>query len=141
MLTLKFPAPPIDIAIPVSLDEFSALFEMPQLDLLQSSHLTFDSDWTEFLNFDPDLPPFPSPSLVSLLENTPPLVNDATLSPSPPDSGPSSPDPLLDTLPHLNNKGVRFHAVGEPIIQEQDFLLPPGENAGIPSAYSLLSVH
>lgn len=118
------------------------MFEMPQLDLLQPGPLTFHSDWTEFLNFEPDPPLFlSSPSLVPSLANTPSLADDALPSPSSPsNSDPPSPDSLLNILPHLNDKGFQFPAIGEPIIQEQDFLLPPGENAGIPSAVSLLSV-
>lgn len=135
--------PPSGVAAPVSVDDdFSALFEMPQLDLLQPGPPTFNSDWTEFLNFEPDLPHFPpSPSLVPSLANTPPLVDDAILSPSSPsNTDPPSPESLLDILPHLNDKGFQFHAVGEPMIQEQCFLLPLGENTGIPSAAALLSV-
>ena len=129
-----------DIIVPAS--DFSALFEIPQLDLSQPELPTFDTDWTEFLNFEPDFSLFPySPSSASSLANTPPLVDDVILSPSsPPDSDPSSPDPLPDVLPHLNEKDIRFPTAGQPIIQGQDFLLPPGE-AGIPYPTALLLPH
>lgn len=142
-LTQIFPAPCIDIATHVSVDDFSTLFEIPQLDLSQQTLPTFSSDWTEFLNFDPDLPLFhSSPTLASSSANTPPLVDDDALSPSPPsDSDLSSPHFLLGVLPQSSDKGVLLPAVWEPIILEQDFLLPPGEGAGILSASALLSVH
>ena len=116
---------------------------MPQLDFLQPSLPSFDSDWREFLNFEPDLSLFqPSPSLASSLAGTPPLVDDATLSPpSLLDSGPSSPDPFCDFLPCLSEKGTQYPIVAEPMIQGQDFLLPPGEDAGIPFANVLLTIH
>ena len=115
---------------------------MPQLDLLQSALPTFTSDWTEFLNFEPDFSPFPSsPSLLSSSTSTPSLIDDAALSlPSPLYDGPSSPKSLLHILPHLSDKETPLPIVGEPAIQGQDFLLPPGEDAGIPSFATLLSV-
>lgn len=141
VLTLGCKALSIDTTTPA--DDFSGFFEIPQLDLLQPMLPTFKSDWTEFLNFEPDLSLFPSsPSLASSLAGTPPLVDDAILSPSSlSDSHPSSPDVLLDILPHLVEKGIQFPNVGEPVIQGQDFLLPPGEDAGIHSASVLLSFH
>jgi hypothetical protein len=140
VLTLDYKELSIDTA--ATADDFSALFEIPQLDLLQPILPTFKSDWTEFLNFEPDLSLFPSsPSLASSSAGTPLLIDDAILSPSPlSDSNPSSPDPLLDILPHLIEKGTQFPNVGEPIIRGQDFLLPPGEDAGIRPASVLLSV-
>jgi hypothetical protein len=134
--------PELSIDTAATADDFSALFEIPQLDLLQPILPTFKSDWTEFLNFEPDLSLFPSsPSLASSSAGTPLLIDDAILSPSPlSDSNPSSPDPLLDILPHLIEKGTQFPNVGEPIIRGQDFLLPPGEDAGIRPASVLLSV-
>jgi hypothetical protein len=140
VLTPDHKALSTDTAAPV--DDFSALFEIPQLDLLQSMLPTFKSDWTEFLNFEPDLSLFSSsPSLASSLAGTPPLVDDALLSPSPLyESDSSSPSPLLDIPPLLVEKGILFPNVGEPVIQGQEFLLPPGEDAGIPSASVLLSV-
>ena len=138
VLTSNYEAPPVDVTVPA--DGFSALFEIPQLDLLQPGLPTFDCDWTEFLNFEPDLSLFPYSSPASSLASTPPLVDDVILSPSSPsDSDPSSPDPFLNILPHLTEKYIQSPTVGEPIIQGQDFLLPPGENAGIPSAIVLLS--
>ena len=130
------------VGIPTLIDDFSALFEIPQLDPFPPALPTFNIDWTEFLNFEPDLPPFPpSPSLASSSANTPPLIDDAVLSLSSPSySGPCSPDSLLDILPHLSEKGVQLPIVGEPVIQGQEFLLPPGENAGIPSYGALLSL-
>lgn len=66
-------------------------------------------------------------------------MDDAILSSPPPsDSDPFNPDNFTDFLPHLCEKGVQLN---DPVIQEQDFLLSPGENAGIPSASALLSVH
>lgn len=124
------------------MDDFS-LFEIPQLDLSQPGLPITDSDWMEFLNFEPSLSLFPnSPSPASSLASTPPLVDDATLSSSSlSDSYPSSPALLLNVLPYLNEKGSQFPTLGEPTIQGQDFLLPPGENSGIPSVTALLSVH
>lgn len=124
-------------------DDFPALFEMPQLDLLRSTLPTFGSDWTEFLNFEPDLSLFPpSPSLASSSASTPPLIDDAILSPSSPSCGdPYSPDPVLDILPHFSEKGVQIPVVGGPIIQGSEFLFPPGEDAGIPSTSALLTIH
>lgn len=142
--TFEFLAPPTDVATSVSvMEDFSALFKMPQLDLLRPTLATFNSDWTEFLNFEPDLPLSPSsPSIIPSLASTPPLVADANLSPlSLPNCGPSSPNTLLDILPHFSDKEFQFPALGEPIIQGQDFMLPPGESAGIYSASALLSVH
>jgi len=128
-------------AVTPALDDFSALFEIPRLDLLQSGLPTFDPDWTEFLNFEPDLSPFPSsPSLTPSSASTPPLAGDAILSPLS-DSDPFSLDPLFDIHSHLSEKGIQFPLVGEPVIQEQGFLLPPGEDAGIPSAGFPLPVH
>lgn len=136
----NYPAPPVDVVAPVA--DFSALFEIPQLDLLQSGLPSFDSDWTEFLNFQHDLSFFSySPPFIPSLASTPPLVDDAILLPSPPECDPQSPDPFLNILPRLNEKGVFFSTVGEPLIQEQEFLLPPGESAGIPSTTTLLSLH
>lgn len=138
VLTLTRLVPTID---PVASEaNFSSLFEIPQLDLLQSELPTFDSHWSEFLNFDPDLSPFPlSPSLMSSSTSTPSLADDAILSPfpSPEDSSLISP---LGTLPYLSDKSSQLQTLGEPIIQGQDFLLSPGETAGIPSASALLSV-
>ena len=133
--------PPNELAVAVH--EISAFFEIPQLDLLQQTLPSSSCDWTQFLNFEPDLSLFlSSPSLTSSLAGTPPLVDDAALSPSSPsDSNPSSPGPLLDILPHLAEKGIQFPTTGEPMIQGQDFLFPPGENAGILSISALLPVH
>ena len=116
---------------------FPGSFEIPQLDLLQSELPSFDSDWSEFLNLDPDLSLFPpSPSLLSSSASTPPLADDAILSiPTP-----SSLFSPLETLPYLIDKGYQLQTLGEPIIQGQDFLLPPGEATGIPSASALLSI-
>ena len=128
----NYEAPSVDV--PVSADDFSALFDMPQLDLLQPGLPTFDCDWTEFLNFEPDPSFFPSsPPPASSPLNTPPLVNDAILSPSSPsDSCPSSPGPLFNALPHLN-KDIQSPTLREPMIQGQGLLLAPGEHAGVPS--------
>lgn len=121
-----------DIAAPA--DDFSTLFEIPRLDLLQPGLPTFDSDWAEFLNFEPNFSLFPySPSLSSSLASTPPLIDDAILSPFPFGSDPSGPNHLLDILPHLNEKDIRFPAAREPTIQRQCFPLLPGEEAVIPS--------
>lgn len=144
ILISNYKAPPNNPAVPA--DDISALFDIPQLDLLQQTLPSFSSDWTQFLNFEPDLSPFPSspssPSLTSSLANTPPLIDDAALSPSSPsDSNSSSPGPLLDILPHLGEKGIQFPTAAEPMIRGQDFLLPPGEDAGILSVSALLSVH
>lgn len=141
VLTPNHTAAPNDLA--VSVDDISPLFEIPQLDLLQQPLPSFSSDWTQFLNFELDLSLFPSsPSLTSSLASTPPLVDDATLSPpSPSDSNPSSPGPLFCALPHLSDKGIQLPTTGEPMIQGQDFLFPPGEDAGIPSISALLSLH
>jgi len=140
MLMSSYEAPSAVIAVPA--DGFSALFEIPQLDLLQPGLPTFDCDWTEFLNFEPDLSFSPySPSHTSSSASTPPLVDDVTLSPSSPSDGCPSPDLFLNILPHLNEKGIQSPTSGEPMIQGQDFLLPPGENAGIPSVIALLSAH
>lgn len=140
VLMSNYEAPSVDVTVPA--DGFSALFEIPQLDLLQPGLPNFDCDWTEFLNFEPDLSLFPYSSPASSLASTPPLVDEVILSPSSPsNSGTSSPGPFLNVLPHLNEKHVQSPAVGEPIIQGQDFLLPPGENAGIPSAFALFSTH
>ena len=143
VLTPNYKAPSNDLT--VSVDDISALFEIPQLDLLQPALPSFSSDWAQFLNFEPDLSLFPfSPSVTSSLDSTPPLVDDAILSPSPSSpsgSNPSSPGPLLDILPHLGEKGIQFPTVGEPMIQGQDFLLPPGEAAGILSLSASLPVH
>lgn len=124
-------------------DPFTALFEIPQLNLLQPALPSFNTDWTEFLNFEPDLSfSLSSPLFPSSLANTPPLVDDTILSPSsPPDSGPSSPDSLLDPLPHLSEKSMQFDTVARPMIQGQDFLLPLGDNTGISSVSALLLVH
>lgn len=140
MLTLNSEVPSADIA--VTAGDFSALFEIPQLDLLQPGLPTFDSDWTEFLNCEPDFSLFPySPSFASSLASTPPLVDDAILSPSSPsDNDLCSPDPLLGILPHLDEKDIQF-PIGSPVIHGQDFFLPPGEDAGITYASALLSVH
>lgn len=139
VLTSSYKAPSSTVAVPT--DGFSSLFEIPQLDHLQPELPTFDCDWTEFLNFEPDLSLFPFSSPTSSLASTPPLVDDAILSPSSPsDNDPSSPDPFLDILPHLNEKCVQS-PVRVPLIQGQDFLLPPGEDAGIPSIIALLSTH
>lgn len=133
--------PSIDVV--ASVDDLTAFFETPPLDLLQSSLPSFDSDWSEFLNFEPDLSPFQlSPSLASSLAGTPPLINDASLSPSSlPDSGLSSPDPICHILPHLSEKSTQSLIVAEPIIQGQDFLLPPGEDARIPFSDVLPTIH
>lgn len=141
MVTLNPKAPSHDLAVPV--DDISALFEIPQLDLLQPALPSFNSDWTQFLNFEPDLSLFPSsPSLSSSSASTPPLVDDAILSPSPASySDLSSRGPLLDIFSHMEEKGIQLPTVGEPVIQGQDFLLPPGEDAGIPFASTLLAVH
>jgi len=141
VLTPYYKAPSNDLT--VSVDDISALFEIPQLDLLQQALPSSSSDWTQFLNFEPDLSLFPSsPSLASSLAGTPPLVDDAALSPSSPSySNPSSPGPLPDVLPHSGEKGIQFPTVGEPMIQGQDFLFPPGEDAGILSISALLPVH
>lgn len=122
--------------------DFSALFEIPQLDLSHSIFPT-DTDWTEFLNFGPDLSPFStSPSPMPSFTSTPLLINDAILSPSPSScSIPSSPQLPLDVLPHLNEKDAQLHPVGEPVIYGQDFLFPPYDNAGISCATILLSTH
>ena len=127
--------------IATSVGALTALFEMPQLDLLQSSLPSFDCDWSEFLNFQPDLSPFQSsPSLVSSSADTPPLIDDATLSPpSLPHSVLSSPDSLCDILPHLSGKSAQFPF--EPMIRGPDFLLFPGDDAGIPSADVLLTIY
>jgi len=134
----RYEAPLTDIIAPA--EDFTALFEIPQLELLQPTLFTLNSDWSEFLNFESDLSLFPSlPSLTPSLAGTPPLVDDATLSSSPPYSNPPSPDSPLEMLPYLSDKGIQL-TTGEPIIGGQDFLLPPGENAGIASASVLLSV-
>jgi hypothetical protein len=128
-------------------DGFPALFEIPQLDLLQSQFPTFNADWMEFLNFEPDLSLFPpSPSLASSLASTPPLVDDAILPPASPSSlpenHPPSPELLRDILPRLlGEKYDQFPMVREPAIREQEFLLPPGDVVVIPSISALLSVH
>jgi hypothetical protein len=129
--------------VATSVDAFTALFEMPQFDLLQPSLPSFDSDWSEFLNFAPELSLFqPSPSLASSLAGTPPLVDEATLSPpSLPDSGFSSPDPLCILLPSSSEKIAQLPIFPEPIIQGQDFLLLPGDDAGISSADILFTMH
>jgi len=134
-------APLTDVVAPV--EDFSALFEMPQLDLLQSDLPTFHCDWSEFLNFQPEFSLFPSsPSLTPSLASTPPLVDDATLSPSSTSyGGPSSPVSVPDILPHLSDKEAQLPTLRRAIIRGQDFLLPPGETAGIPSASTLLSVY
>ena len=141
VLTPNYKTASIEVA--ESPDNFSALFEIPQLDLLQSTLPTFTSDWTEFLNFEPELSLFPSsPSLASSSASTPPLVDDASLSPSSPFYNDlSSPDSLLTILPHLSDKETQLPTVVGPIIHGECFLLPPGENAGIPSVGALLSVH
>lgn len=141
MLTPNAKAPSIDVPVPV--DDFSTLFEIPKLDPLQPVHSTFNADWTEFLNFEPDSSLFsPSSSLIPSFTSTPSLVDDVTLSPpSVSDHGPSSPGSLPDFYLLLNEKGTRSSTVGEPIIQGLDFLLPPGEEVGISSAASLLSTH
>ena len=120
-----------------SVTGFPGSFEIPQLDLLQSELPSFDSDWSEFLNLDPDLSLFPpSPSLLSSSASTPPLADDAILSiPTP-----SSLFSPLETLPYLIDKSYQLQTLGEPIIQGQDFLLPPGEATGISSASALLSI-
>ena len=116
---------------------------MPQLDLLQPSLPSFDSDWSQFLNFERDLSLFQhSPSLASSLANTPPLVDDATLSPPfLPDSGLPSPDPLCILLPHLSEKNAQYPVVAEPMIREHNFWLLPSDGGGIPSADVLLAIH
>ena len=128
--------------IPAPTSDFTSLLEMPQLDLFPPTLPTFNADWTEFLNFESEFSLFPSsPSVVSSSASTPPLMDDAILSPSFPSySNPCSPDSLLEVLPRLGEKGIQLPTVGEPIIQEQEFLLPPGENSGIPSASALLLV-
>lgn len=129
--------------LPVHADDISAFFEIPQLDLLRPVLPSFGSDWTQFLNFEPDLSLFPpSPSLTPSLASTPPLVDDAVLSPSSPShSDPSGISLFLDIPPHLGEKGTQFPTVGEPVIQGQDFLLPPGEDVGITFVGALLPVH
>jgi len=140
MLTSNFKALSADVA--VTADDLSTLFEIPQLDLLQPGLPTFDCDWTEFLNFEPDLSLFPySPSTMPSLSSTPPLVDDAILSPSPSDGDLPNPDPFLKTLPLLNEKDDQFPTTGEPIIREPYSLLPPREDAGIPSAAALFSMY
>lgn len=68
-------------------------------------------------------------------------MDNAALSPFSPSYGASSsPLSVPDNLPRLNDKDVRLWA-GEPMIQGQDFLLPPSETAGILSASTLLSAH
>jgi len=137
---LRYEAPLTNII--VQAEDFTALFEMPQLELSQPELATLNSDWSEFLNFEPDLSLFPSlPSLIPSLASTPHLVDDATLPPSPPCSNPPSPDSPLETLPYLGDKKIELTTGREPIIGGQDFLLPPGENVGIASAGALLSVH
>ncbi|KAF9641965.1 hypothetical protein BDM02DRAFT_3273633 [Thelephora ganbajun] len=140
VVTSPIPAPLADVV--VQAEDFTALFEMPPLELLQSELPTFNSDWSEFLNFETDLSIFSSSlSLTPSSTSTPPLVDDATLPPSSPlHSDPSSPNSPLEILPCLSDKGIKS-PTGEPIIEGQDFLLPPGENAGIPSAGVLLFVY
>lgn len=140
VLTSNFAAPPTtDVAVP--LDEFSALFEIPQIDLLQSALPAFNADWTEYLNLEPDPSIFlSSPPLVPPFVEIPSLVDDAILS-LPCAGDPPSPEPPSDILPHLSEKSVRLPIVGEPIIRGQDFLFPPGEEAGIPSSAALLFAH
>ena len=134
MLTLDHKAPTIHT------DHFSALFDIPQPDQLQPGLPTFDSDWTEFLNFEPDLSLSPySLSPPSSLANTPPLTDDIILFPSSSSDGDlSSPDPLLNILPRMDEKHLQSTTIGGPLIHEQDFILPLGEEAGI-SAAALLS--
>lgn len=133
-------APSIDVAVPAS--DFSALFEIPQLDLSQPGIPDFDSGWTEFLNFEPDfsLSPY-SHSPVSSWISTPPLADDIILSPRFPSEDSFSPCPLPKILPCPNEKGIQFPTVREPVIQEQDFLLPPGEGAGIPSITAFFPIY
>lgn len=128
-----------DVATPAGAP--TALFETPRFDLLQSSLPSFNSDWSEFLNFEPELSPFqPSTSLASSLAGTPPLIDDATLSPhSLPDSGLPSPDSFCNILPHLSEKSAQFPIVLETIIRGQEFLLLPGDT-GIPSTDILLTI-
>lgn len=128
--------------VPDAMNDFS-LFEIPQLNPFPPTPPTFDLDWTEFLNFEPEFSFFhPSPTLSPSSTSTPPLIDDTVLPPSSPFySNPCSPGSLLEVLPHQSEKGLQLFAVGEPVIQEQEFLLPPGESAGIPSVSALLSVH
>lgn len=68
-------------------------------------------------------------------------MDDAALSShsaSPSAGDPFNPKYLSDILPPLYDKGIQLPVPGEPIIREQDFLLPPGENAGILSTSVLL---
>ena len=126
LLTTTFKALPPDN--PALTDEFSGLFEIPQADSLQAT-LPFGPDWTEFLNFGPELSLFPpSPSLISSLASTPPLADDALLSPccgNTPSTG-----PVPDALPLLSRQKVQPSVIRCPMIQESGFLLPLGENPG-----------
>lgn len=126
----------------MSVNVLTALFEMPQLDLLQPALPSFDSDWSEFLNFEHDSSLFQSSPLLPLSStSTPPLIDDATLSPpSLPDSGLPSPDSSNVPL-HPSEKSIQFSAIAEPIIHGQDFLLSPGDDVGMLSLGALLSVH
>ncbi|KAF9654224.1 hypothetical protein BDM02DRAFT_3182051 [Thelephora ganbajun] len=127
----------------VSADAFTTLFEIPQIGLLQPALPSFDSDWTEFLNFEPYLSHSrSSPLLTPSSASTPLLVYDPIISPSsPPDSGFSSPNSFLDILPHLSEKSLQFPIAVDPTTQGQDFLLPPGDDAGIPFPSASLSIH
>ena len=139
VLTSNHEAASVDATIPV--ENFSALFETPQLELLQPGIPNFDSDWSEFLNFEPDfsLFPFPDSSASSLVST--PASADALLPPSFHRGDPSSLCLLSDTPLRFNEKDIRFPVVTEPAIQEQDPSLPPGEDPGIPSITNLLSAH
>jgi len=119
VLTSHHKASSINDTPPV--DDFSALFEIPQLDLFQPTLSTLNPDWTEFLNFQPDL------SFFRLSPSTPPFVDDDSLPPSSPfHSSPLTPNPILDILPGPDEckKAIQFPTAGEPVIQGRDSLFP-----------------